>query len=87
MPPIVTETERRRSIPHLLNDLTLVVASGEIVEIDDLLDIGLHISDELELDIGLKESPSDLVEAFVEYLLVDDGRIAHLLESTRYAPP
>lgn len=71
---------------NLLNDVTLVVSSSEIVEIDGLLDIGLHIADELELNIGLKESPSGFVEAFVEYLLVDDRRIAHLLESKQYTP-
>ena len=70
---------------YLLDDFALVVAGGEVVKIDDLLDIRLHVADELELHIGLQESASDLVEAFVEDLLVDYGRIAHLLKSTRYA--
>lgn len=71
---------------YLLNDFALVVASGEVVEIDELLDIGLHIPDELELHIGLQESAGDFVEAFIQDFLVDDCGIAHLLESTRYAP-
>lgn len=71
---------------YLLNDFALVVAGGEVVEIDELLDIGLHIPDELELDIGLQESAGDFVEAFIQDFLVDDCGIAHLLESPRYAP-
>lgn len=70
----------------MLNDLALVVTGGKVVQIDDLLDVGLHVADELELDIGLEQGASDLVEAFVEDLLVDHRRIAHLLESTRNAP-
>lgn len=75
-----------RTRTYLLNNLALVVTGGEIIEIDDLLDIGLHVADELELNIGLKQGASDLVEALVQDLLVDYGRIAHLLESTRDAP-
>jgi hypothetical protein len=71
----------------LLDDLAFVVAGGEVVEVDDLLDVGLHFADELELHICLKKSPRYLVEALVEDLFVYYGRIAHLLESTRYAPP
>ena len=70
----------------VLDDATLVVTSSEIFQIDDLLDIGLHIADELELHIGLEKSAGDLIEALVEDLLVDHGRIAHLLESTGDAP-
>ena len=70
----------------VLDDAALVVASSEFLEIDDLLDVGLHIADELELNIGLEKSAGDLVEALVEDLLVDDGGIAHLLESTGDAP-
>ena len=78
--------ENKKKRLYLLDDLALVVTGGEVVEVDDLLDIALHVADELELDIGLKKSTSDLVQAFVQDLLVDDGRIAHLLKSTRYAP-
>lgn len=76
----------RGTIARLLDDLALVVAGGEIVEIDDLLDVDLHVADHLELDIGLEEGSGDLVEAFVEDLLVDDRRIAHLLQSAGDAP-
>lgn len=62
------------------------MAGGEVVEVDDLLDITLHVANELELNIGLEQCPGDLVEAFVEDFLVDYRGIAHLLESTRYAP-
>ena len=55
--------------------------SGEVIEIDDFLDIGLHVADELELNIGLKQGASDLVDAPLQDLLVDYGRIDHLLES------
>lgn len=57
------------------------MARSEIIEIDNLFNIGLHITNELELHIGLKESARDLVKAIVQHLLVDDGRIAHLLKS------
>lgn len=70
----------------MLNNLALVVTSSQIVQIDDLLDIGLHIADELELHIGLEQSAGDLVQALVQDLLVDHRRIAHLLKSTGYAP-
>lgn len=70
----------------LLDDPTLVVASGEVVEVDDALDVSLHFTDELELHIGLEECARDVIEAIVEDFLVDDGRIAHLLKSTRNAP-
>ncbi|KAL6981342.1 hypothetical protein U1Q18_022971 [Sarracenia purpurea var. burkii] len=61
--------------------------SSEIFEIDVLLNVGLHIEDDLKMNIGLKESSHDLVKAFIEDLLVDDCRIAHVPESVRYAPP
>ena len=61
------------------------MASGGIIEVDDLLDIGLHIANELELDIGLEKRTRDLVETIVEHFLVNDGGIAHLLKSTRDA--
>jgi len=72
---------------YLLNDSTLVMTSGEIIKINDLLDVGRHITNELKLNIGLQEGASDLIEAFVENFLIDDRRIAHLLESTGNAPP
>lgn len=50
---------------YLLDDFALVVTGGEIVKIDDFLDIGLHITNKLELNIGLKKSASDLVQAIV----------------------
>lgn len=78
--------ENRNLNPNLLDDLALVVARSEIVEINDLLDIRLHVTNELELDIGLEESSGDLVEAVVERFLVDHRRVAHLLNGTRYAP-
>ena len=65
---------------YLLDDFALVVAGSEVVKIDDLLNIGLHVADELELHIELSESVSDLVKALVNY-----GCIAHLSKSTRYA--
>ena len=71
----------------MLDDFALVVTSGEIVEVNNLLDVGLHVADELELNIRLEKSSGDLVEALVQHLLVDHRRIAHLLESTRDAPP
>ena len=64
----------------------LVVTGGNVVEVDNLLDLAQHVADELELDIRLKKSTSDLIQAFVQNLLVDDDCIAHLLKSTRYAP-
>ena len=71
---------------YLLDDLVLVVTGGNVVEVDNLLDLAQHVADELELDIRLKKSTSDLIQAFVQNLLVDDDCIAHLLKSTRYAP-
>ena len=71
---------------YLLNDLALIMTGGEVIQIDNFLDIGLHVTDKLELDIGLKKSAGDLVETFVQNLLVDDRRIAHLLEGTGDAP-
>ena len=70
----------------MLDDLALVVTSSKVVEVDNLLDVALHVTNELELDIRLKKSASDLVQAFIQNLLVDDDCIAHLLKSTRYAP-
>lgn len=70
-----------------MNDLALIVTGSEVIEINNFLDIGLHITDKLELDIGLKKSAGDLVETFVQNFLVDHRRAAHLLESTRNAPP
>lgn len=72
---------------HLLDYSTLIMASCEIIKIDDFLDVGLHIADELELHIGLEKRAGYLVEAIIESLLVNYGGIAHLLESTRNAPP
>lgn len=46
--------ENRNLNPNLLDDLALVVARSEIVEINNLLDIRLHVTDEFELDIGLE---------------------------------
>lgn len=69
-----------------MDDFALIVASSKIIDVDDLLNIGLHIPNEFELNIGLKKSTSDLVETIVENFLIDDGRIAHLLESTGYTP-
>lgn len=71
---------------YLLNNPSLVVARGEIIKIDDFLDVGLHLTDELELNIGLKKSTRDLVEAVVQNLLVDYGGITHLLDRPGYAP-
>jgi hypothetical protein len=48
-----------------LDDSALVVTGSEIVEIDDFLDISLHVANKLELDIGLKKRASDLVQAVV----------------------
>lgn len=62
------------------------MAGGEVLGVDDALDVGLHVSDHLELDIGLEESAGNLVEALVHHLLVDDRRVAHLLESAGDAP-
>ncbi|KAM2958383.1 hypothetical protein FF2_025252 [Malus domestica] len=50
-------------------------------QIHDLLDIGLHVADELELNIGLEQGASDLIDSPIQDLLVDYNRIAHLLES------
>ena len=69
----------------LLDDPALVVTCGKVVEVDDALDVGLHVANELELNIGLEKRASDVVEAIVEDFLVDDRRIAHLLKSTRNA--
>jgi len=55
-------------------------------KIDDFLNIGVQVSDEVELNIGLKESSIDLVETIMEDCLVDNRWIAHLLESTWNAP-
>lgn len=55
------------------------MAGGEILDVDDALDVVLHVADELELDVGVEEGAVDLVEALVQDLLVDDRRIAHLL--------
>lgn len=46
---------------YLLDDFALVVTGGKVVKIDDLLDIGLHVTHKLELHIGLQESSRDLV--------------------------
>lgn len=73
-------------ISYLLDNLALVVTSSEVIQIDNLFNIGLHITDELELNIGLEQSASDLVEAFIECLLIDHSGIAHLLKSAGYAP-
>jgi len=70
-----------------LDDPAFVVTGSKIVKVDNVLDVGLHVANELELNIGLEKSASDVVEAIVEHLLVDHRGIAHLLESTRNAPP
>ena len=76
----------RNDKKYLLDDPAFVVACSEIVEVDNVLDVGLHVADELELNIGLEKRARDVVEAIVEDFLVDDRRIAHLLKSTRNAP-
>lgn len=59
---------------------------GEIVDVDDALDVVLHVADELELYVGVEEGAVDLVEAVVQDLLVYDRRIAHLLYRAGYGP-
>ena len=39
--------------PYLLHDAALVGACDKRLEVDDALDVGLHVADHLELDIGL----------------------------------
>jgi hypothetical protein len=54
-----------------LDDLTFVVTGSEMIEIDDFLNIGVHVMDEVELNTGLKESSIDLVETIMEDSLAD----------------
>ena len=70
----------------LLYDAALVGPGGEGLEVDDLPDVGLHVADHLELDVGLQERARDLVEALPEHLLVDHRRVAHLRERAGDAP-
>lgn len=70
----------------LLHDAALVGAGGERLEVDDALDVGLHVADHLELDIRLEERARDLVEAVVEHLLVDHRGVAHLRQGAGDAP-
>ena len=70
----------------LLYDASLVGAGGEGLEVDDLPDVGLHVADHLELDVGLQERAGDLVEALPEHLLVDHRGVAHLRERAGDAP-
>lgn len=72
--------------PYLLHDAALVGASGEGLKVDDALDVGLHVADHLELDIGLEEGARDLVEAVVEHFLVDHRGVAHLRQGAGDAP-
>jgi len=58
-------------VSYLLDDLAFVVTGSEMIEIDDILNIGVHVSDEVELNIGLKESSIDLVETIIEDCFVD----------------
>lgn len=74
-----------KSIFYLLNNSTLIVSGSKVIKIDDLLNVSLHITDQLELNIGLKKSSGDLVKALIQNFLINDCRIAHLLKSTRYA--
>lgn len=69
-----------------MDDAALVVAGGEVVKIDDSLDVGLHVPDQLELDVGLQQRARDLVQAFAEHLLIDNGGVAHLLQRPGDAP-
>lgn len=71
---------------HLLDDAPLVGPGGERLEVDDALDVGLHIADHLELDVGLQERARDLIEAVAEHLLVDHGGVAHLRQRAGDAP-
>lgn len=70
----------------LLDDAALVGACGERLEVDDALDVGLHVADHLELDVGLQERARDLVEAVAENLLVDDGGVAQPRQRAGDAP-
>jgi hypothetical protein len=88
-PPNRKQTDRRKSTgfgPDLLHDAALVGPGGERLEVDDALDVGLHVADHLELNVGLQERARDLVEAVVEHLLVDHRRVAHLRERAGDAP-
>ena len=58
------------------------MTSSKIIKIDNLLDISLHILNELELNIGLKKRTSDFIETLIENFLIHYDGIAHFLEST-----
>lgn len=62
------------------------MTGSEIFQIHYPLDVALHVADLLELDVGAKKCASDLVEALIQNLLVDDGCIAHMLYGSRYSP-
>lgn len=62
------------------------MAGGEILQIYDGLDVFLHIADELKLHISAKEGASDLIEALIKDLLVNDCGIAHVLYRTGDSP-
>lgn len=61
------------------------MTGGELFEINNVLDINLHVSNKLEPNIGLKESSIDLIETISESFLVDHCCVVHFVKSTSNA--
>ena len=67
----------------LLNNPPLVVPLGHLLEVNTRLDIFPEPLDQLDVDIRLQEGGTDLLEEGVEDVLIDDCRLAQVVESAR----
>ena len=65
---------------RLLDDLPLVVALSHLLEVNTGLDIFPKSLDQLDVDISLQESRTDLLEERVENILVDDRGLTEVVE-------
>lgn len=72
------------SVKHnLLDHLTSCVEIIKIkMVVDNVLDFGMHVSDEFGFNNGLNESSSNLIDAALADFFVNHSFIAHLVETT-----
>jgi len=79
------QTKDIKIIRYFFNDLAFIVTGGELLKINNVLDINLHVSNKLESNIGLNERSIDLIETIGESFLVDDCCVVQFVKSTSNA--
>jgi len=79
------QTKDIKIIRYFFNDLAFIVTGGELLKINNVLDINLHVSNKLESNIGLNERSIDLIETISESFLVDHCCVVQFVKSTSNA--